>query len=162
MLADALDLDMHNFWQAHATYWTRLPKWNCAGSPSLIDKGRKFREAAMTAYTQLKEGALTVRVAQACSGTRHLPDLLVTPKPKPEGVNELTTAGAAAIAVEQIWRLLTSTGAAGEACRFSLCGPWVEACARSASLSDPYAAPSENLSKQWRDGIRPGMMLSSR
>jgi hypothetical protein len=101
-LADALDLDMREFWQADASYWTRLPKAELlaalAESPGLIDKSHKSREAAMTAHAKLKKDELAARLDQAFAGTGYLPDLLVSPVP--QGVIELTTAGATAIAAE--------------------------------------------------------------
>lgn len=101
-LAEALDLDMREFWQADAGYWTRLPKVELlaalAESPGLIDKSQKSREAAMAGYAKLKKDELAARVDQALAGTGYLPDLLVTPVP--QGVIELTTTGAAAIAAE--------------------------------------------------------------
>jgi ParB family chromosome partitioning protein len=101
-LAEALDLDMRAFWQADASYWTRLPKVELlaalAESPTLVDKSQKSRDAAMAAYAKLKKDELAARVDQAFAGTGYLPDLLVTPVP--QGVIELTTTGAAAIAAE--------------------------------------------------------------
>ena len=101
-LAEELDLDMREFWQADAGYWTRLPKAELlaalAESPCLIDKSQTSREAAMTAHAKLKKDELAARVDQAFAGTGYLPDLLVTPVP--QGVIELTTTGAAAIAAE--------------------------------------------------------------
>jgi ParB family chromosome partitioning protein len=101
-LAEALDLDMREFWQADAGYWTRLPKAELlaalAESPTLVDKSQKSREASMAAYAKLKKDELAARVDQAFAGTSYLPDLLVTPVP--QGAVELTTTGAAAIAAE--------------------------------------------------------------
>lgn len=101
-LAEALDLDMREFWQADASYWTRLPKVELlaalAESPTLVDKSQKSREAAMAGYAKLKKDELAARVDQAFAGTGYLPDLLVTPVP--QGFIELTTTGAAAIAAE--------------------------------------------------------------
>jgi ParB family chromosome partitioning protein len=101
-LAEALDLDMREFWQADATYWTRLPKVELlaalAESPGLADKSQKARDAAMAAHAKLKKDELAARVDEAFAGTGYLPDLLVTPIPR--GAIELTTAGAAAIAAE--------------------------------------------------------------
>lgn len=101
-LAEALDLDMREFWQADASYWTRLPKVELlaalAESPTLVDKSQKSRDAAMAAYAKLKKDELAARVDEAFAGAGYLPDLLVTSVP--QGVIELTTAGAAAIAAE--------------------------------------------------------------
>lgn len=101
-LAEALGLDMRDFWQADAGYWTRLPKAELlaalAESPGLADKSQKARDAAMTAHAKLKKDDLVARVDQAFAGTGYLPDLLATPVPC--GAIELTTAGAAAIAAE--------------------------------------------------------------
>lgn len=101
-LAEALDLDMREFWQADAGYWTRLPKVELlaalAESPGLADKSQKSRTAAMTAYAKLKKDELAARVDQAFAGTGYLPDLLVTTLL--QGAIELTSAGAASIAAE--------------------------------------------------------------
>lgn len=101
-LAEALDLDMREFWQADASYWTRLPKAELLAalveSPTLVDMRQKSRDAAMAAYAKLKKDELAARVDQAFVGTGYLPDLLVTPVP--QGAIELTTTGAAAIAAE--------------------------------------------------------------
>ncbi|MEY2757377.1 MAG: hypothetical protein RIR33_1155 [Pseudomonadota bacterium] len=101
-LAEALDLDMREFWHVDASYWTRLQKVELlaalAESPTLVDKSQKSRDAAMAAYAKLKKDELAARVDQAFAGTGYLPYLLVTPVP--QGVIELTTTGAATIAAE--------------------------------------------------------------
>jgi len=101
-LAEALDLDMRDFWQADANYWTRLPKTELlaalAESPGLIEKREKAREAALKAHAKLKKDDLAANVGEAFEGTGYLPDILVTPIPK--GGVELTNTGAAAIVAE--------------------------------------------------------------
>lgn len=101
-LAEALDLDMREFWQADAGYWTRLPKVELlaalAESPGLVDKRETSREAAMKAHAKLKKDELAARVDQAFAGAGYLPDVLVAPLAA--GAVELTSAGAAAIAAE--------------------------------------------------------------
>lgn len=102
ILAEALDLDMRGYWQADASYWTRLPKMDLltalADSPALANKREKIREAALKAHAKLKKDELAAKVGEAFAGTGYLPDLLVTPISK--GGMELTSVGAAAIAAE--------------------------------------------------------------
>lgn len=101
-LAEALSLDMRDFWQADAGYWTRLPKTELlaalAESPSLAGKREKVREEALKAHAKLKKDELAAKVGEAFAGTGYLPDILLTPVSK--GGVELTPAGAAAIAAE--------------------------------------------------------------
>lgn len=101
-LAEALDLDMCGFWQADASYWTRLPKTELlaalAESPGLANKREKTRDAALKAHAKLKKDELAAKVGEAFAGTGYLPDVLVTPISK--GGVELTNVGAAAIAAE--------------------------------------------------------------
>lgn len=101
-LAEALDLDMRDFWQADAAYWTRLPKTELlaamAESPCMADKRERTREAALKAHAKMKKDELAAKVGEAFAGTGYLPDLLVTPISK--GGIELTSAAAAAVAAE--------------------------------------------------------------
>jgi hypothetical protein len=97
ILADALDLDMREFWQADASYWARLPKAQLLATlcdaPALIDLSPAARQARLAGYAKLKKDELAFKVGEAFEGSGYLPDLLVTPVPA--GAFELTSAGAA-------------------------------------------------------------------
>jgi ParB family chromosome partitioning protein len=96
-LAEILDLDMREFWEADASYWTRLPKADLlvavAEAPRFFEQREQSREATLKAYNKLKKDELAAKVGEALAGTGYLPDLLVTPAPA--GVYELTSAGVA-------------------------------------------------------------------
>jgi ParB family chromosome partitioning protein len=102
VLAEALDLDMRDFWRADASYWARLPKTELLAAlteaPGFADRSKRSREVALTAHAKLKKDELAAKVEAAFEGTGYLPDLLVTPVPV--GGIELTEVGAAAVAAE--------------------------------------------------------------
>lgn len=81
-LAEALDLDMREFWQADASYWTRLPKAELltafADAPALVDLSPPTRQARLAACAKLKKDELAFKVGEAFEGSGYLPDLLVT------------------------------------------------------------------------------------
>jgi len=99
-LAEILDLDMREFWEADATYWTRLPKADLlaaiSGAPGFIDQTERSQEQAIKAYAKLKKDELAAKVGEASAGTGYLPDLLVTPVRA--GRFELTGSGFAVAA----------------------------------------------------------------
>ncbi len=99
-LAEILDLDMREFWEADATYWTRLPKADLlaalSGAPGFIDQTERSQEQAIKAYAKLKKDELAAKVGEASAGTGYLPDLLVTPVRA--GRFELTSTGVAVAA----------------------------------------------------------------
>jgi hypothetical protein len=84
-LAEILDLDMRQFWEADASYWTRLPKADLLAAlseaPSVIDQSRASQEATLKAHAKLKRDDLATKVGEAFAETGYLPDLLVTPVP---------------------------------------------------------------------------------
>ncbi len=96
-LAEILDLDMRQFWQADASYWTRLPKADLlaafADAPVPANQSERSREAVIKAHAKLKKDELAAKVGEAFAGVGYLPDLLITPAPA--GVYELTSAGVA-------------------------------------------------------------------
>jgi len=83
ILADALDLDMREFWQADASYWARLPKAQLLATlcdaPTLIDLSPAARQARLAGYAKLKKEELAFKVGEAFEGVGYLPDLLITP-----------------------------------------------------------------------------------
>ena len=99
-LAEILDLDMREFWEADASYWTRLPKADLLAAlseaPGVIDQKERSQEVAIKAYAKLKKDELAAKVGEALAGTGYLPDLLVTPVPA--GRFELTGSGFAVAA----------------------------------------------------------------
>ncbi len=99
-LAEILDLDMREFWEADASYWTRLPKADLLAAlseaPGVVDQTERSQEVAIKAYVKLKKDELAAKVGEALAGTGYLPDLLVTPVPA--GRFELTGAGFAVAA----------------------------------------------------------------
>ena len=99
-LAEILDLDMRMFWEADATYWTRLQKIDLlaaiSGAPGFIDQTERSQEQAIKAYAKLKKDELAARVGEALAQTGYLPDLLVTHVRA--GRFELTSAGVAVAA----------------------------------------------------------------
>ena len=96
-LAEILDLDMRQFWQADASYWTRLPKADLlaafADAPVPANQSERSREAVIKAHAKLKKDELAAKVGEAFAGVGYLPDLLVTSVPA--GVFELTSEGVA-------------------------------------------------------------------
>jgi len=84
-LAEILDLDMREFWEADATYWTRLPKAELLAAlseaPGVIDQSRASQEATLKAHAKLKRDDLATKVGEAFAETGYLPDLLVTSVP---------------------------------------------------------------------------------
>jgi hypothetical protein len=96
-LAVILDLDMRQFWQADASYWTRLPKADLlaafAEAPVPENQSERSREAVIKAHAKLKKDELATKVGEAFAGVGYLPDLLVTPAPA--CAYELTSAGVA-------------------------------------------------------------------
>jgi hypothetical protein len=99
-LAEVLDLDMRQFWQADASYWTRLTKPDLlaafAEAPGVVDQSRQSQEATLKAHAKLKRDDLAAKVGEALAGTGYLPDLLVTPVPA--GKFELTNSSFAVAA----------------------------------------------------------------
>lgn len=96
-LAEILDLDMRQFWQADASYWTRLPKADLlaafAEAPVPANQSERSREAVIKAHAKLKKDELAAKVGEVFAGVGYLPDLLVTPASA--GVYELTSTGVA-------------------------------------------------------------------
>jgi len=94
-LAEILDLDMREFWEADASYWTRLPKADLLAAvseaPRFTEQREQSREATLKAYGKLKKDELAAKVGEALAGTGYLPDLLVPPVPA--GRFELTGSG---------------------------------------------------------------------
>ena len=99
-LADILNLDMRQFWEADASYWTRLPKADLlvafTEAPSPAGQSERSREAIIKAHAKLKKDELAAKVGEAFAGAGYLPDLLVTPVSA--GRLELTSAGVAVAA----------------------------------------------------------------
>ena len=99
-LADILNLDMCQFWEADASYWTRLPKADLlvafTEAPSPAGQSERSREAIIKAHAKLKKDELAAKVGEAFAGAGYLPDLLVTPVSA--GRLELTSAGVAVAA----------------------------------------------------------------
>jgi len=99
-LAEILNLDMRQFWEADAAYWTRLPKADLlvafAEAPSPAGQSERSREAIIKAHAKLKKDELAAKVGEAFAGVGYLPDLLVTPASA--GSFELTSAGVAVAA----------------------------------------------------------------
>ncbi len=96
-LATILDLDMRQYWEADASYWTRLPKADLLAAfveaPILAGQSERSREAVIKAHAKLKKDELAAKVGEAFAGVGYLPDLLVTSVPA--GVFELTSEGVA-------------------------------------------------------------------
>ena len=96
-LATILDLDMRQFWQADASYWTRLPKADLlaafAEAPVPANQSERSRDAVIKAHAKLKKDELAAKVGEAFAGVGYLPDLLITHVPA--GVFELTCTGVA-------------------------------------------------------------------
>jgi ParB family chromosome partitioning protein len=84
-LAEVLDLDMRQFWDADASYWMRLPKADLlaalAEAPEIVDRSQAAQEAALKAHAKLKKDELAAKVGEAFAGSRYLPDMLVTAVP---------------------------------------------------------------------------------
>lgn len=82
-LASVLDLDMRQFWEADAAYWTRLPKADLlaalAEAPVSASRSEQTREGVIKAHAKLKKDELAAKVGQAFAGVGYLPNLLVTP-----------------------------------------------------------------------------------
>lgn len=99
-LAEILNLDMRQYWEADASYWTRLPKADLlvafAEAPSPAGQSERSREAIIKAHAKLKKDELAAKVGEAFAGAGYLPDLLVTPVSS--GSFELTSAGVAVAA----------------------------------------------------------------
>lgn len=99
-LAEVLDLDMRQFWEADATYWCRLPKAELlaalAEAPRFADLPQRPRETTLQACAKLKKDELAARVGEAFAGAAYLPDMLVTSVPAGRFV--LTQTGAAVAA----------------------------------------------------------------
>ena len=99
-LAEILNLDMRQFWEADASYWTRLPKADLlvafTEAPSPAGQSERSREAIIKAHAKLKKDELAAKVGEAFAGAGYLPDLLVTPVSA--GRLELTSAGVAVAA----------------------------------------------------------------
>ncbi len=99
-LAEILNLDMRQFWEADASYWTRLPKADLlvafTEAPCPAGQSERSREAIIKAYAKLKKAELAAKVGEAFAGVGYLPDLLVTPVSV--GSLELTSAGVAVAA----------------------------------------------------------------
>ena len=101
LLAQALDIDMTQVWQADIDYWLRLPK--AALIDALAQAGDDASAATASAgllasCAKLKKDALAQGVESAWSGRGYLPDLLVTPVAA--GAFVLTETGACAVAAE--------------------------------------------------------------
>ena len=96
-LATILDLDMRQYWEADASYWTRLPKADLLAAfveaPIPAGQSERSREAVIKAHAKLKKDELAAKVGEAFAGVGYLPDLLVTSVPA--GVFELTSEGVA-------------------------------------------------------------------
>jgi len=99
-LAEILNLDMRQFWEADASYWTRLPKADLlvafADAPGPVGQSERSREAIIKAHAKLKKDELAAKVGEAYAAVCYLPDLLVTPASA--GSFELTSAGVAVAA----------------------------------------------------------------
>ncbi len=99
-LAEILNLDMREFWEADASYWTRLPKADLlaalAEAPRFANQSARSREAAVKAHAKLKKDELATKVGEAFTGAGYLPDMLVTPVSA--GRFELTSSGVAVAA----------------------------------------------------------------
>jgi len=82
-LAEILDLDMRQFWQADASYWTRLSKVDLlaifAEAPGLISQSQRSQEATLKAHGKLRKEELAAKVSEAFEGAGYLPDMLITP-----------------------------------------------------------------------------------
>lgn len=82
-LASVLDLDMRQFWEADAAYWTRLPKADLLAAlaevPVSASRSEQTREGVIKAHAKLKKDELAAKVGQAFAGVGYLPNLLVTP-----------------------------------------------------------------------------------
>lgn len=82
-LSSVLDLDMRQFWEADAAYWTRLPKADLlaalAEEPVSVSRSEQTREGVIKAYAKLKKDDLAAKVGQTFAGVGYLPNLLVTP-----------------------------------------------------------------------------------
>jgi hypothetical protein len=101
-LAQALDVDMRQFWRPDMSYWTRLPRKELlaafADSPRVLELRPESRDLAIKAHGKLKRDDLADEVAKALDGVGYLPELLLTPMSC--GDVELTSAGAHAVAAE--------------------------------------------------------------
>jgi len=99
-LAEVLNLDMRQFWEADSSFWTRLPKADLlsalAEAPEIVEKSQAKQEAALKAHAKLKRDELAAKVDEAFAGAGYLPDMLVTPVPA--GRFELTGTGFAVAA----------------------------------------------------------------
>ena len=99
-LAEILNLDMRQFWEADVSYWTRLPKPDLlaafAEAPRIADQPERSREAVIKAHAKLKKGELAAKVGEAFAEAGYLPDMLVTPVSA--GRLELTSSGVAVAA----------------------------------------------------------------
>jgi len=82
-IADAIDLDMAQFWKPDLAFWCRLPKAMLldalAASPAVSALDERERTAHLKAHAKLKKGELAVAVDQALEETSWLPLPLITP-----------------------------------------------------------------------------------
>jgi ParB family chromosome partitioning protein len=96
-LATILDLDMRQYWEADASYWTRLPKADLLAAfveaPILAGQSERSREAVIKAHAKLKKDELAAKVGEALAGAGYLPDVLITAVSA--GSLELTDKGVA-------------------------------------------------------------------
>ncbi len=99
VLAQQLDIDMRQFWQADLNFWARLPKSTIlaalAHAPAMAKKSARTRDDLLKAHAKLRKDDLATKVATAFEGSGYLPEILLTPVAS--GHLEITTEGLAAI-----------------------------------------------------------------
>jgi len=80
-LCEALRIDMKEFWQADAQFWSRLPKSELLqilrDSPAMDDQNEKQREPQLKALGKLKKDELAARAAAAYSRELYIPDMFI-------------------------------------------------------------------------------------
>ena len=104
-LAEAVDLDMRQHWQADLGFWSRLSKpvlmQAIETAPSLAKASPSRRETQLKAHAKLKRDDLAKLASRLLKNSGWLPDVLIAPAPAgalaltPEGESE-----AAAIAAQ--------------------------------------------------------------
>lgn len=83
ILAQHLDIDMTQHWQADVDFWLRLPKTTLMGAvsaaPAIEAMSKASREALLKAHAKLRKEELAAKVDGLYKDTAYLPDILTTP-----------------------------------------------------------------------------------
>lgn len=103
-LAQQLDIDMRQFWQADLAFWSRLPKSAMLAAfseaPGMEKKSPRTRDDLLKAHAKLRKDELAAKVAAAYEGSGYLPEILMNPVAS--GALEITAEGLATIAAPAV------------------------------------------------------------